>query len=495
MSLYVNGALAATGTNSTPWSGSGPLTIGGDQQAGGAAVRVLQGPGRRRAGLPAGPVRHRRRHPVHRGRTGGALGANALTTTLDAGPARPADLDDRPERQHHELQLRRGWKIGGGLQPGGEHRDRRRLPGRWCTRSPATATTPSASRSAPRTRTATSPPRTTTPTAARSSVTCRRTRRPAVQTPITATTTQDLRRHSASSPSVDRPARQRHVLHLRPARRRGHGDPAGRRRHPLHLRHRRRAAVGHQPGRRPESRPPTTSSAGPSPPPRSSASRARPPTPRPAPTPTRPATCPRPPARPAWPRATATTRPARSPRRPTAPATPPPTATTRSAARSSTTLPDGTSQHVSYRRGRQPGRVSSEDSSGNVLRQTSTSYDADGNPSRPTDAMGNTTTFSYNALGLTHRGPAGHRDLVDHHLVRLRRGGQPHPVHRRQRQRHDVHLQRWNLPESDDRPGDRRQPGLASRTFTTGYDADGRRSSRPRPAGSRSPTATTCSAT
>src|SRR5262249_18698735 len=29
MSLYVNGSLAATGTNSTPWTGGGPLTIGG----------------------------------------------------------------------------------------------------------------------------------------------------------------------------------------------------------------------------------------------------------------------------------------------------------------------------------------------------------------------------------------------------------------------------------------------------------------------------------
>src|SRR6185437_2995267 len=43
MSLYVNGSLTATGTNSTPWSGSGPLTIGGDQQAGGAQSAFFKG--------------------------------------------------------------------------------------------------------------------------------------------------------------------------------------------------------------------------------------------------------------------------------------------------------------------------------------------------------------------------------------------------------------------------------------------------------------------
>ncbi len=38
MQLYVNGTLAGTGTNTAPWTGNGPLSIGGAQQAGGAAA-------------------------------------------------------------------------------------------------------------------------------------------------------------------------------------------------------------------------------------------------------------------------------------------------------------------------------------------------------------------------------------------------------------------------------------------------------------------------
>jgi hypothetical protein len=81
MSLYVNGALAATGTNSTPWSGSGPLTIGGDQQAGGtksgffkgqvADVQVYQ------RALSSSDVSTL----YSGGRSGGALGSSSHTTT------------------------------------------------------------------------------------------------------------------------------------------------------------------------------------------------------------------------------------------------------------------------------------------------------------------------------------------------------------------------------------------------------------------------------
>jgi large repetitive protein len=85
MSLYVNGALAATGTNSTPWSGSGPLTIGGDQQAGGAKSGFFKGQVAdvqvyQRA-LSSSDVSTL----YSGGRSGAALGSNAHTTswTLD----------------------------------------------------------------------------------------------------------------------------------------------------------------------------------------------------------------------------------------------------------------------------------------------------------------------------------------------------------------------------------------------------------------------------
>ncbi|WP_280666005.1 LamG-like jellyroll fold domain-containing protein [Kitasatospora sp. MAP12-44] len=43
MSLYVNGALAATGTNPSPWNATGPLAIGGVKLAGGATNNFASG--------------------------------------------------------------------------------------------------------------------------------------------------------------------------------------------------------------------------------------------------------------------------------------------------------------------------------------------------------------------------------------------------------------------------------------------------------------------
>ncbi|MFJ9628913.1 LamG-like jellyroll fold domain-containing protein [Streptomyces sp. NPDC101175] len=43
MKLYVNGTLAGTATDTTPWTGSGPLSIGGTKLAGGAVSDVVAG--------------------------------------------------------------------------------------------------------------------------------------------------------------------------------------------------------------------------------------------------------------------------------------------------------------------------------------------------------------------------------------------------------------------------------------------------------------------
>src|SRR5207247_2156367 len=43
MSIYVNGALAGSGTNTSPWSGTGPLTIGGLKQANGTTSNFFTG--------------------------------------------------------------------------------------------------------------------------------------------------------------------------------------------------------------------------------------------------------------------------------------------------------------------------------------------------------------------------------------------------------------------------------------------------------------------
>ena len=73
---------------------------------------------------------------------------------------------------------------------------------------------------------------------------------------------QDLRRHRRGRVGHRRPG-QHHVLRLRPARRRGHGDPAGRRHHPQHL-STPTASSSRSPTRSaPRARPPTTTWAGP----------------------------------------------------------------------------------------------------------------------------------------------------------------------------------------------------------------------------------------
>ncbi|WP_234533394.1 LamG-like jellyroll fold domain-containing protein [Streptomyces shenzhenensis] len=43
MSLYVNGSLAGTASNTSPWTGSGPLSVGGAKTAGGAVANVVNG--------------------------------------------------------------------------------------------------------------------------------------------------------------------------------------------------------------------------------------------------------------------------------------------------------------------------------------------------------------------------------------------------------------------------------------------------------------------
>ena len=61
--------------------------------------------------------------------------------------------------------------------------------------------------------------------------------------------------------------------------------------------------------------------------------------------------------------------------------------------------------------------------SGTVLRSASAAYNGDGDMLSSTDYRGNTTTFAYNADGSTDAGgPARLGDVIDHDIVRIRRG-------------------------------------------------------------------------
>jgi RHS repeat-associated protein len=148
------------------------------------------------------------------------------------------------------------------------------------------------------------------------------------------------------------------------------------------------------------------------------------------------------------------------------------------------TMPDGTSQHTSFDEAGNVVGVSDDGSSGSVLSQTSASYDADGKPISTTDPMGNTTTVSYNALGLpvTSVQPVSATSSITTslgydpagNLTRYTDGNGNATTYT---------YNSWNQGESTIVPATAANPGLASRTFTVSYDADGRLAQQTSPGG------------
>ncbi len=137
------------------------------------------------------------------------------------------------------------------------------------------------------------------------------------------------------------------------------------------------------------------------------------------------------------------------------------------------TMPDGTSQHTTYDQAGNPVAMASEDATGTVLRQTSATFDADGNPLSMTDAMGNTTTLSYNAASqptqeiqpVTSTSSIATSFGYDAtgNMTRYTDGNGNPTIYT---------YNSWNLPESTIAPATAADP--SDRTFTTSYDADGR---------------------
>ena len=142
--------------------------------------------------------------------------------------------------------------------------------------------------------------------------------------------------------------------------------------------------------------------------------------------------------------------------------------------RTVTTMPDGTSQHTSFDEAGNVLGISNDNSAGTVLSQTSASYDADGNAIATTDAMGNTTTFGYNALGLpvTEVQPVGVSSSITTsfgydpagNVTRYTDGNGNATTYT---------YNSWNQTEQAIVPATAANPGPASRTFTTSYDAAG----------------------
>lgn len=78
--LYVNGALAGTGTDTTPWNASGPLTIGADKYNG-AADDLLPGSVANVQAYPRALSASEVTGLYQKGRTGGTVGSNTQQTT------------------------------------------------------------------------------------------------------------------------------------------------------------------------------------------------------------------------------------------------------------------------------------------------------------------------------------------------------------------------------------------------------------------------------
>jgi RHS repeat-associated protein len=152
--------------------------------------------------------------------------------------------------------------------------------------------------------------------------------------------------------------------------------------------------------------------------------------------------------------------------------------------RISVTMPDGTSQHVGYDEAGHPVITISDDASGNVLRQTSAGFDANGNLTAATDAMGSTTTLSYNAAGepVQEVQPAGASSSITTsfgydaagNMTRYTNGNGNATIYT---------YNSWNLRESTIVPATTAHPDLASRTFTTAYNAGGQPVQQTEPGG------------
>jgi len=146
------------------------------------------------------------------------------------------------------------------------------------------------------------------------------------------------------------------------------------------------------------------------------------------------------------------------------------------------TLPDGTNQHVTYDEAGNQIAMASDDASGNVLRQSSATYDHDGNMTAATDAMGNTTTVSYNAIGLPTQEvqPVTSTSSITtsfgydaaRNMTQYTGGNSAATIYT---------YNSWDLPESTIVPAT--AADSTDRTFTTAYDADGRPVSQSSPGG------------
>jgi RHS repeat-associated protein len=151
-----------------------------------------------------------------------------------------------------------------------------------------------------------------------------------------------------------------------------------------------------------------------------------------------------------------------------------------------TVAPDGSKVSRGYDAAGHLTKLSESDSTGAVLRTTSTGYDAVGNRTSATDATGVTTEFGYDAANrlvsqLEHVSATSNivttygYDAAGNRTRYTDGNGNPWIST----------YNAWGLPESQVDPSTPTFPALADRTSTTGYDAAGRPAEITKPGGVR----------
>ncbi|HEV2372371.1 MAG TPA: LamG-like jellyroll fold domain-containing protein [Streptosporangiaceae bacterium] len=152
--------------------------------------------------------------------------------------------------------------------------------------------------------------------------------------------------------------------------------------------------------------------------------------------------------------------------------------------RTTVTLPDGTSSHQVYDEAGNVVQSYQSDSLGDIVRTTSATYDANGNMTSATDAMGNTATFTYDATSLlrSETQPVSASSSITTsfgydaagNMTRYTNGNGNNTIYT---------YNPWNLRESTTVPATSAYPNLADRTFTVVYNADGQVASKTSPGG------------
>ncbi len=146
--------------------------------------------------------------------------------------------------------------------------------------------------------------------------------------------------------------------------------------------------------------------------------------------------------------------------------------------------PDGTSKVTGYDASGDVTSVSDLDASGSTLASTSATYDGNGSQLSATDALGNTTTFTYGPAGtLTQEvQPVSASASITTSFGYDAAGNKTRYTDGNGNSWYYTYNS-WGLPESRIEPATSQYTSAADSTFTTAYDADGRPVTQTEPGG------------